>query len=352
MPSARAIGRRRTGRLHAETKRTGSVTEDSVEGETAPPSSQQAGVEELRAELQQERDRHLRTRADYESYRRRVDRDRDVAVRHAKRELLLALADLSDGFDRALAHVDESPDSVTAGLYGMRRRLGSLLEAEGVTTFDSVGQRFDPTRHEAMATVRDRGRRAGNRRLRGRPPATSGTTSCSAPPACASRNSEARAHRPSGTEVAPHTGGGAVRPRGTRALARRAQESREEARGRQRGASSPDRRRQAAREQAADGRAGSARGARALRERVRQCADRHGARRHGWSLAAGQRCAVPDHRPHRGRPQGHDASGHDASRRRRSRRGVPATSSWTARSPATRSRSATATPGAITSGCW
>jgi molecular chaperone GrpE len=113
------------------------------------------GVEALRNELQQEHDRYLRTRADFENYRRRVERDRDVAARQAKRELLLALVDLADGFDRALVHIDESPDSVAAGLDGMRRRLSSLLEAEGVRSFESVGQSFDPTRHEAMATVRD-----------------------------------------------------------------------------------------------------------------------------------------------------------------------------------------------------
>jgi len=131
------------------------VTEDPVEEETPPTSSDEARAEGLRAELQQERDRHLRTRADFENYRRRVERDRDVAARQAKRELLLALVDLADGFDRALVHIDESPDSVAAGLHGMQRRLSSLLEAEGVKSFESVGQPFDPTRHEAMATVRD-----------------------------------------------------------------------------------------------------------------------------------------------------------------------------------------------------
>ena len=80
-----------------------------------------------------------------------------MAARQAKRDLLLALVDLADGFDRALAHIDESPDSVAAGLGGMQRRLGSLLEAEGVQSFESVGQSFDPARHEAMATVRDGG---------------------------------------------------------------------------------------------------------------------------------------------------------------------------------------------------
>jgi molecular chaperone GrpE len=134
--------------------KTGRVAEESVEDGTPSTISDEAGVEGLRAELQQEHDRHLRTRADFENYRRRVERDRDVAARQAKRELLLALVDLADGFDRALAHVDESPDSVAAGLHGMQRRLGSVLEAEGVKSFVSVGQPFDPTRHEAMATVR------------------------------------------------------------------------------------------------------------------------------------------------------------------------------------------------------
>lgn len=133
------------------------MAEDPVEDEAPPARSEQAEIEGLRAELQEEHDRYLRTRADFENYRRRVERDRDVAARQAKRELLLALVELADGFDRALVHVDESPDSVAAGLHGMQRRLSSLLEAEGVKAFESVGQPFDPTRHEAMATVRDGG---------------------------------------------------------------------------------------------------------------------------------------------------------------------------------------------------
>jgi len=112
-------------------KGTGRVTKDSLEEATPPESSEQAGGIGLRAELQQEHDRYLRMRADFENYRRRVERDRDVAARQAKRELLLALVDLADGFDRALLHIDESPGSVAAGLYGMQRRLSSLLEAEG-----------------------------------------------------------------------------------------------------------------------------------------------------------------------------------------------------------------------------
>ena len=133
----------------------GSSVEDEDE-ESPPGGSDSVEIAALWAKLQEERDGHLRTRADFENYRRRVERDRDVAGRQAKRELLKSLVELADGFDRALLHVDESPDSVAAGLLGMQRGLRSLLEAEGVKAFDSIGQRFDPTRHEAVATARAR----------------------------------------------------------------------------------------------------------------------------------------------------------------------------------------------------
>lgn len=135
--------------------RTTRVAEEPAEDATSSLAPDENGVEGLRAELEQEHDRHLRTRADFENYRRRVERDRDVAARQAKRELLLALVDMADDFERAVVHIDESPGSVAAGLDAMARRLGSVLEAQGVSSFESVGQAFDPTRHEAMATVRD-----------------------------------------------------------------------------------------------------------------------------------------------------------------------------------------------------
>ena len=133
------------------------MMEEPVDEGAPPESLEPTGDLDLRAEVQLAHERYLRTRADFENYRRRVDRDRDVAVRQGKRELLIALLDLADGFDRALVHVGESPGSVAAGLHGMRRRLSSLLEAEGVKAFESVGRRFDPTCHEAVATVRNGG---------------------------------------------------------------------------------------------------------------------------------------------------------------------------------------------------
>ena len=98
------------------------VAEEPVAEATAPAPDPPAAAEPLRAELTSEQERHLRTSADFDNYRRRVERDRDAAAGQATRHLLLALVDMADGFDRALVHIDQSPDSVAAGLDGMRRR--------------------------------------------------------------------------------------------------------------------------------------------------------------------------------------------------------------------------------------
>jgi molecular chaperone GrpE (heat shock protein) len=124
--------------MRTEETRTSAAAEDPVEDGTPAAKSGQAELDRLRVELQQAHDRCQRTRADFDNCRRRVDRD--VAARQATREVLLALVDLADGFERALACIDESPNSVAAGLHGMQRRLTRLLEAEGAESFESVGQ--------------------------------------------------------------------------------------------------------------------------------------------------------------------------------------------------------------------
>lgn len=130
-------------------------SQDRLEEEPSPRSADPDEVLRLQAEVDAEHDRYLRMRADFENYRRRVERDREAASRQGKRELLTALVDLADDFDRAVVHIEESPESVAEGLFGMQRRLESLLESAGVQSFESVGERFDPTRHEAIATVRE-----------------------------------------------------------------------------------------------------------------------------------------------------------------------------------------------------
>jgi molecular chaperone GrpE len=110
-------------------------------------------VERLREELAAEREHGLRTLAEFDNYRRRVRRERADAEQAGKGDILLALLDVMDDFDRALGHVGEASDAVADGLRLIHHRLSRVLESNGVTAFQSKGQLFDPTVHEAMSVV-------------------------------------------------------------------------------------------------------------------------------------------------------------------------------------------------------
>ncbi|HEY7864343.1 MAG TPA: nucleotide exchange factor GrpE [Thermoanaerobaculia bacterium] len=108
--------------------------------------------ERLRAELEREHDRYLRSLADFDNYRRRVERERATAERSGKREILLSLLDVVDGFDRALDHIAAEPSAVSEGLRALHRKLLALLEAQGVTPLKALGETFNPELHDAVGS--------------------------------------------------------------------------------------------------------------------------------------------------------------------------------------------------------
>jgi molecular chaperone GrpE len=133
--------------------------EDPTEA-TAPPTNG-VGPETAESDLATvtaERDNYLdqlqRTLAEFANYRRRVDQERVQAREFATRELLRQLVPILDDLQRALGSVPED-DRETPWVQGVQlieRKLVSLLEREGVTPIDAVGQPFDPALHEAVAS--------------------------------------------------------------------------------------------------------------------------------------------------------------------------------------------------------
>jgi molecular chaperone GrpE len=118
-------------------------------------------VARLKEELRAEHDKLLRALADFDNYRRRVERERATAARSGKRELILSLLEVLDGFDRALAHVDSASSAIGEGVGALQRSLLSVLARNDVTPFDSVGESFDPRFHDAIATVDAAGAESG-----------------------------------------------------------------------------------------------------------------------------------------------------------------------------------------------
>jgi molecular chaperone GrpE len=117
-------------------------------------SATQAEIERLQQELSREHDLHLRALADFDNYRKRVQRERDSAAQAGKRQLVLALLDMMDDFERALAYANTAPASILAGARVIHQRLTDLLQTQGVVPYTSAGQPFDPALHDAVDAIK------------------------------------------------------------------------------------------------------------------------------------------------------------------------------------------------------
>jgi molecular chaperone GrpE len=120
------------------------------EDSTIAAADPQAEIGRLQSELRREHDMYLRALADFENYRGRVDRDRAKSADSGKRDLILPLLDVVDGFDRALAHAADVPAGILEGFQAIHRNLLAMLQGQGVTPLVSLGQPFDPALHEAV----------------------------------------------------------------------------------------------------------------------------------------------------------------------------------------------------------
>jgi molecular chaperone GrpE len=129
--------------------------------EAKPQESPGTELERLQEQLRNEHEMYLRALADFENYRRRVDRESSRTVRSGKREIILSLLEVLDGFDRAFQHAGKNQSSLFEGLQAIHRKLLGVLQAQGIAPFDSVGQAFNPELHEAIAAVAANGHPSG-----------------------------------------------------------------------------------------------------------------------------------------------------------------------------------------------
>lgn len=114
-------------------------------------------IASLRQEADENRDRLLRLAAEFENYKKRMERERESLLKYAGENILRELLVTVDNLDRALEQgLSESGDAqkrLTSLLEGVdltRKGLLSGLEKFGVVPVASVGQPFDPNVQEAM----------------------------------------------------------------------------------------------------------------------------------------------------------------------------------------------------------
>src|SRR5690606_13259424 len=106
--------------------------------------------EELAADRDEQRNRLLRVAADLENFRRRSQREKDDLRLYGIDRVVMELVPAVDNLERALQHVEADPASLAEGVSMIYRQIVAALGKHGVQGFESRGEPFDPTRHEAI----------------------------------------------------------------------------------------------------------------------------------------------------------------------------------------------------------
>jgi len=111
-----------------------------------------ADVEALKAERDALQDRLLRTAAEFDNYRKRIDRERRDQAESAAASLLAEVLPVVDNLERALqAPTGPEAAGLRAGVELIHRQLIDLLRKRGVTPIEALGTDFDPRFHQAVS---------------------------------------------------------------------------------------------------------------------------------------------------------------------------------------------------------
>ncbi|HSO76806.1 MAG TPA: nucleotide exchange factor GrpE [Blastocatellia bacterium] len=125
----------------------------SVADDVDADSSLQAQIDALAREKVALYDQLLRRAAEFENYRRRIERERADAYQRARVEVLLEFLPVVDNFERALSSLEDSGGDAEALRHGVElihKQFKDALTKFGLEPVDAIGQTFDPHLHEAV----------------------------------------------------------------------------------------------------------------------------------------------------------------------------------------------------------
>jgi molecular chaperone GrpE len=141
--------------------------------ESSPPAggSEESGAqaveadfEALLADANQQKEEYLelarRTKADFENFRKRMGAEVQAAQVRGKAEVAREVIDAVDNLERALEATDGGED-LAAGVEMVLGNLRETLSKHGIDVVNPEGEKFDPTRHEALSTQPAEGTEGG-----------------------------------------------------------------------------------------------------------------------------------------------------------------------------------------------
>lgn len=137
----------------------------STQADGVPPSEESdssdvgggrpvVGEADVTPDLSSEREKYLRLAAEYDNYRKRSARERSELGARAQADLVRQMVEALDDLAR-FAHVDPSStdaETIVQGVDMVEKKIMKALGSAGLRVINPVGETFDPSLHEAVAT--------------------------------------------------------------------------------------------------------------------------------------------------------------------------------------------------------
>jgi molecular chaperone GrpE len=107
-------------------------------------------LEEAESKTSEYRDSWLRSQAEFQNYKKRLERDNELTYISMKGDIIKKVLPALDDLERALQN-RRTDDPWAAGIELIARKLQNMLESEGVKKIEALGVEFDPNFHEAIS---------------------------------------------------------------------------------------------------------------------------------------------------------------------------------------------------------
>jgi molecular chaperone GrpE len=141
----------------AEQSAEETAAEAAGEAVTTAGEDLAAELEEVRQQLAECQDKMLRTAADFDNTKKRLEREREITLKYAEENILKELLASLDNLERAMEQGRETNNlaSLLEGVEMTWKGLLGMLEKFGLKPINSIGENFDPNFHEAVAMEAD-----------------------------------------------------------------------------------------------------------------------------------------------------------------------------------------------------
>ena len=136
------------------------ISETNVEAVETPENMEQLSaeietlekqLEEAESKVSEYKDGWMRSQADFQNYRKRIERDNEMTYASMKGDIIKKVLPVLDDLERALQNRPSNSGAWVSGIELIQKKLLSILEAEGVQRIEAVGAAFDPNFHEAIS---------------------------------------------------------------------------------------------------------------------------------------------------------------------------------------------------------